>query len=220
MEKGVFVVPDGITPTGKQSTAREPPGIEFLELAEHGIRDGRGNGAAIAVLSAWAFCSGREQRAPEPGPQKVETHEPEPVPEETLTLGSAIGASQYEWTTSEDPWTIETEYFGGKPCVQSSGGGGGIVDTWMKTTVSGGAKTMTFWFQKCYYYGTFSILVDGKSIFEDTTNARPDEMIWWKVVLDVPEGSHELRFNYHHPGTGYVNQFNGVRIGNLSLEEK
>lgn len=176
--------------------------------------------AAVAVLSAWAFCSGREQRAPEPTHQTINAPETEASLKESLTLGEAIGAPQYEWTTSEDPWTIETEYFGGKPCVQSSGGGGGVVDTWMKTMVSGGAKTMTFWFQKCYYHGTFSVLVDGKAIFEDNSVAKPDEMIWWKVVLDVPEGDHELRLNYHHPGTGWVNQFNGVRIGNLSLEEK
>lgn len=179
-----------------------------------------GSVAAIAVLSAWAFCSGREQRAPEPGPQKVETPETEASLKESLTLGEAIGAPQYEWTTSEDPWTVETEYFGGKPCVQSSYYDGGIVDTWMKTTISGKAKTLSFYYQKSYYYAVFSVLVDGKAVFIDSSVARPENIIWEKVITEIPSGTHELRFQYHHPGTGWVNQFNGVRIGGLSLEEK
>lgn len=171
--------------------------------------------AAAAVLAGWMFGTDRTpSSAPGTGDENRSTDH-----HETLSLGEGIGAPQYKWTTSDDPWTVETDYFGGKPCVQSSGGGDGVADTWMKTMVSDGNQTMMFWFQKCYYHGTFSVLVDGESVFEDNSIARPDEMIWRKVSLYIPEGTHELRFQYHHPGTGWVNRFNGVRIGGLAFNK-
>ncbi len=135
-------------------------------------------------------------------------------------LGVALGAGQYEWTTSDDPWFVTTEVaFEGDSCVQSSGGGGGEVDTWMKTTVSGNAKWMSFLFQKSYYLSTFTVQIDGAPVFSDGSVAEPSEMRWLAVEIFIPAGTHELKFNYHHSGFGWKNELNGVRIDAVKMRD-
>lgn len=38
------------------------------------------------------------------------------------------------------------------------------------------------------------------------------------AVVDVPVETHVLYFVYHHGGTGYINQFNGVRIDTIHMD--
>ena len=127
-------------------------------------------------------------------------------------FGVALGAPQYAWTTSDDPWVVTTEAaFEGDSCVESSGGGGGEADTWIKTTVSGNVKRMTFLFQKCYVMAIFTVEVDGVPVFTDNTVAYPSDLAWLAVEVFIPAGTHEVKFNYHHSGYGWKNEMKGVR---------
>ena len=140
---------------------------------------------------------------------------------ETYSLGAALGAPQYEWTTSTNPWFVTTDvFFEGVSCVQSADCGTEMADVWMKTTLSGdSAKKLTFWYQKCYYMATFTVLVDGKPVFADTSIAPPSELEWQAVEVSLSPGKHEVKFNYHHPGYGWQDKMNGVRIDAVKVED-
>lgn len=140
---------------------------------------------------------------------------------ETYSLGAALGAAQYEWTTSDNPWFVTTDvFFEGVSCVQSADCGMDVADVWMKTTLSGNsAKKMTFWYQKCYYMATFTVQVDGRTMFADTSISPPSEMEWQRAEVLIPDGKHEVKFNYHHPGYGWTDRMNGVRIDAVRVED-
>ena len=140
---------------------------------------------------------------------------------ETYALGAALDAPQYEWMTSDNPWFVTTDVsVEGVSCVQSADCGTEVADVWMKTTVSGNsAKKMTFWFQKCYYMATFTVQVDGKTVFSDTSIAPPSELAWRQAEVFFSSGTHEVKFNYHHPGYGWADKMNGVRIDSVKVED-
>lgn len=145
---------------------------------------------------------------------------PCPATPEGDAYGVALGAPQYVWTSSDVPWFITTEAaFEGNSCVQSSGGGGGETDTWIKTTVSGNARKMSFMFQKCYAISTFTVEIDGVPVFTDNSVAYPSDMAWLAVEVFIPAGTHEVKFAYHHSGYGWANEMNGVRIDAVKMQD-
>ena len=128
-------------------------------------------------------------------------------------IGTALGAPQCEWTTSENPWYVVADAtFDGDLAVAASGGGGGIVETWLATTVDGPAKTMTFRFMKIYLDSLFAVLVDGEVVFSDRSKAPPADAEWLKASIEIPAGNHEIRFIYLHSGGGWTDYYNGVII--------
>ncbi len=140
---------------------------------------------------------------------------------EAYSLGVALGAPLYEWMTSDNPWFVTTDvFFEGVSCVQSADCGTDVADVWMKTTLSGdSAKKLTFWYQTCYYMATFTVQVDGKTVFADTSISPPSELVWRQAEVHIPDGKHEVKFNYHHPGYGWADKMNGVRIDAVKVED-
>ncbi len=132
-------------------------------------------------------------------------------------LGEALGCPQYMWTTSEDPWrSCYGRMYDGGAAVEASGGGGGIVETYMKIKVKGYAKKMRVKFQRAYYNGRFSIEIDGKCGYFDESVAVDGED--WKLVeINIPSGEHEVMFKYRHAGVGFRNAYNGVRIDTVEF---
>ncbi len=172
------------------------------------------------IESAMYACAAVVVQAGKHIPEADSTQKTDTETGEGHALGEALDAEQCDWATSDDPWTVTMEAaFYGSSCVQSSGGGGGEVDTWMKTVVSGSAKKMTFRFQKSYYHATFSVQVDGVPVFTDNSVSSPDEIEWLMAEVPIPDGTHEVKFNYHHPGQGWANKFNGVRIDAVKFED-
>lgn len=132
------------------------------------------------------------------------------------SYGAALGAMEFKWDTSiNDPWAARLGMaFDGGAAVESSGGGGGIAETYLKTTIDG-IKKMIFKYQRSWYKGIFSVEIDGKVVFEDKTFNCIDRGCWHERSIDISKGKHEVSFKYAHPGFGYRDIFNGVRIDNV-----
>ena len=129
-------------------------------------------------------------------------------------LGKALDAPQFLWETSDDPWTIVEENAAKHgTCVQSSGGGGGQVDTWIRTEIEFEKDfRMRFRFRKSYYFALFTVQIDDRPVYSDESVASPEKMEWISETVRIPAGRHVLKFNYHHPGRGWANKFNGVQV--------
>ncbi len=127
-------------------------------------------------------------------------------------FGSALNAPQLTWTTSSDaPWTVQsTNTFDGAIAVQSANpfpvnrryG----ETTWLKTTVTGPTKMSFRYSQHCADPG-FEVCLDG------TVAWGKGESNWggWALAeIDIPAGSHEVKFSWTLRGSYYPNNFNGV----------
>lgn len=141
--------------------------------------------------------------------------------EQAILFGEALGAPQYKWETTEKmPWyVIKSPGYEGGAAVEASGGGGGEVETYLKTVVSGAAKRMTFRFQRSYFMGIFSVEIDGKAAFSDTSISRDEGDNWRAESVDIPAGQHEVKFKYRHAGIGYRNKYNGVRLDTVAFAD-
>lgn len=148
-------------------------------------------------------------------PKEAETQLPNP-------MGEALNAPQFFWTSAPLPWIVTTEHsFDGVSSVQSnSGGDGGISESWMKATVVfDKPQRMSFRFQKSYYHAIFTVSVDDFVRFADDSVASFENLQWYRAEVKIPAGTHEVKFSYHHPGKGWRNQFNGVRIDAVMFSE-
>ena len=137
-------------------------------------------------------------------------------------LGEALDVPQFYWTSAPEPWKVTTEHtFDGISSVESTlGGDGGISESWMKATVEfEKPQRMVFYFQKSYYHAIFSVTVDDFVRFSDNSVASYEDVHWYRGVVKIPAGTHEVKFSYHHPGVGWKNQFNGVRIDRVMFFE-
>ena len=148
-----------------------------------------------------------------------------PVFEATYSLsdlGNGVDAPQLAWTTSSDyPWTFQTDTtYDGVDAVRSAlfHSGEESAPTWLKTTVTG-PTTMSFRYQKKFYYSSFDVTCDGETLHSDTVSGTSSD--WVLAALDIPAGSHEVKFSfrqggYYTSGGNYV--FNGIWLDTVQFD--
>lgn len=136
-------------------------------------------------------------------------------PVDAAQVGAAIGASDYEWTTSgEYPWSVISDASTVGTTAARSCEMAGRTMSWLRTTVIGPA-TLSFDYQMRTYGGRFAVTSDSTVLFERQNEAIPS-MAWASKSVSIPSGSHVVEFAYTHPGTGYTSGWgNGVRLDNV-----
>ncbi|MBE6365137.1 MAG: serine/threonine protein kinase [Lentisphaerae bacterium] len=100
-------------------------------------------------------------------------------------------------------------------CVSSGGDGGGESTSWLKTSISGPCK-ISFYYKVQTHGGSFSVTCDDRELYlySGVTGINAP---WEYAEYDIPAGEHMIKFTYTHPGTGYTNMFNGVRLDNFRV---
>ena len=133
------------------------------------------------------------------------------------------------WLTSPDkPWEIDPDIDG---AIRSSGFGG-ISTSVLSIPVKGPSRV--FLRYRRHFAGnailpkddpgsgSFFTVLDGEEVLflDDEGDADADEPLGEErtATLALADGYHRLKFLYQHNGTGYIDQFNGVRIVSLRLE--
>ena len=140
------------------------------------------------------------------------------------SLGRGIGNPSLTWTTGGDPsqpgenvnWSFCTDDdCDGQPCVTSGAGGAGVASSWLKTTVTGPCK-ISFRYKVQTYRGRFTVECDSRTLyrFSDVTGTNAE---WQNAEYEIPAGEHTITFTYVHPGMGYANRFNGVRLSGFKV---
>lgn len=139
-------------------------------------------------------------------------------------LGEGIGNTSLTWTTGGTPsvsgenvnWSYCTgDGHSGKVCVTSGAGGAGVATSWLRTTVEGPC-TITFYYKVQTYGGEFRVDCDSDELLKVSmvTGTNP---AWKFAKYPIPAGTHTITFTYRHPGQGYANQFNGVRLDDFKV---
>ena len=130
-------------------------------------------------------------------------------------LGAALNAPQLVWNTSADyPWTAQaTHTYDGTLAVQSAALPKGPVNrTWLSTTVTGPTK-MSFRYRAKMWSSAFRVYLDS-SVTWQTANAVDD---WTLVEVDVPTGTHAVKFEYEQCGYYYDPTFCGIWLDDVRL---
>ena len=151
-----------------------------------------------------------------------------PVFEATYSLsdlGSGLDAPLLAWRTSDThPWAFETtNTFDRVDAVQSFDDGGYWEnESWLETTVEG-PVAMGFRYQTRKYIATFSVLLDGESVLEDTEDTAGGE--WHLSEIAIPSGAHTVRFLFRcwietENGLkgGRYDGFNGAWLDTISFD--
>lgn len=136
------------------------------------------------------------------------------------TLGEGIGVADLTWTSEGDegPWYYSADggYSGGT-CVVSGGGGGGVATSKLQASITGPCR-ISFKYLVQTYTGTYTVKSDDTVLYTWTgitgTGAQ-----WQSAQYDIPTGMHTIEFSYTHQGVGYANQFNGVKICELTIQQ-
>lgn len=128
-------------------------------------------------------------------------------------IGEAIGAGQYVWETDGNyPWVVETNDFTTGKSAARSGNIFSYSAPWLRTTVIGPA-TLTFDYRMRTYKGTFSVVCDSAVLYE-YSGAKTDSEPWKSVSVNVPSGSHVVKFVFKQMEYYYAGN-NGVTIDNV-----
>ena len=130
-------------------------------------------------------------------------------------LGAALNAPQLVWNTSADyPWTAQaTNTYDGTLAVQSAALPKGTVNrTWLSTTVTGPTK-MSFRYRAKMWSSAFRVYLDS-SVAWQTADAVDD---WTLVEVDVPTGTHAVKFEYEQCGYYYDPTFCGIWLDDVRL---
>ena len=146
-------------------------------------------------------------------------------------LGEGIDQIDLIWTTdSTNPWNFYTsEKINSKTYtpydksdgIKSSGAGGGAADSWVQTKITGPA-TFSFRYAKRHYSSTFTVKVDSSVVFTDKTGTSDSQGVvgWTQKSFSIGSGTHTIRFNYHHSGTGFAAGGNGIRLDTMTVTYK
>lgn len=152
-----------------------------------------------------------------------------PVYEATYSvsdLGEALDAPQLAWRTSDThPWTFETtDTYDGVDAAQSFDDGEYWEnESWLETTVEGPVD-MSFRYRTRKYRGTFSVLLDGEAVLEDTEDTTSEA--WILKTISIPEGEHDVRFRFRcwietengKTGGRYTPGFNGAWLDTVGFD--
>ena len=140
------------------------------------------------------------------------------------TIGEGIGNTSLTWTTGGEPsapdenvnWSYCSEDgHSGKECVTSGAGGAGVAASWLKTTVIGPCR-ISFYYKVQTYRGTFQVTCDSRELYQYSGETGINAQ-WKHAEYKIPEGEHTITFTYKHPGMGYANKLNGVRIDDFKV---
>ena len=131
-------------------------------------------------------------------------------------LGSALNAPQLVWQTdSDNPWFVETDdTYDGSLAVQSAAlPKGPTGTTWLSTTVTGPTK-MSFRYHAKMWSSNFYVYIDSAKVLniEDET----DE--WTLAEVDIPAGSHTVKFEYYQWGYYYDPTVCGVWLDDVRFD--
>ena len=144
-------------------------------------------------------------------------------------LGEGIDQVDLVWTTDANhPWyflsneTVNAkQYFpyDKTDMVKSSGAGNAAADSWLQTVVAG-PSILGFRYAKRHYSSTFTVQVDGETVFADIegTSNKDGVVGWIHKSFQLGEGTHTVRFNYHHPGIGWASGGNGIRLDSMTVK--
>jgi hypothetical protein len=132
-------------------------------------------------------------------------------------LGTAVDAPQLAWTTSTThPWEYQiTDTYDGMAAAQSYDDGefwGG--ESWMEASVTG-PTSMSFRYKTIKYRGKFSVSIDGETAFGDTADSQG--RTWILSEVEVPAGTHVVRFSYQSLG-GRYGGFNGAWLDTIKFD--
>lgn len=140
-------------------------------------------------------------------------------------LGNGLDAPQLAWRTSENlPWVFQTtDTYDGVDAVQSTDSGNyWDNESWLDTTIVG-PTLMSFRYKARKYNGTFTVLVDGSSVYTDTEDSKGDT--WNLREIQIPSGSHTVKFLFHswidingHLSSGRYSGFNGVWLDTVQFD--
>ena len=140
------------------------------------------------------------------------------------TIGEGIGNTSQTWTTGGNPsksgenvkWSYCSEDgYKDKVCVTSGAGGAGVATSWLRTAVEGPCK-ISFYYKVQSYGGEFRVECDSNELYKASKVTGLNNE-WKKAEYKIPSGTHIIRFTYKHPGKGYANQFNGVRLDDFTV---
>lgn len=129
-------------------------------------------------------------------------------------IGAAIGVKNLSWKT--DSWSIAKESYDGKESVQSGNYGGGRATSSLSTTITGPCR-VSFFFQRNFYKGRFAVMCDSTCLYS-LSGIFHNSWGWHYCQVSVPAGNHVLSFVYTHPGMGWRNEFNGIRIDAMNID--
>ena len=143
-------------------------------------------------------------------------------------LAERLGLPPGGWLTSSDhPWEADPD----DPSGVRSGISGGVGESVLSIPVEGPARVSFRYFRhfpgrkrlgdKARRPSSFFVS-DGKQVFlfdpeGDTDHVDPPGASC-DASFDLPAGHHRLCFVYRHGGTGYIDQFNGVRLRDLRIQ--
>ena len=139
------------------------------------------------------------------------------------TIGDGLDNTSRIWTTGGNPsvsgenvnWTYNTDDSNGDgDCVVSGAGGAGDATSWLKTTVIGPCK-VSFYYRFQTYGGSFTFKCDSSAFISRVGEYTSRDEPWTYEEFELGSGSHELTWEYHHPGMGFVGAFNGVHLDNF-----
>ena len=134
-------------------------------------------------------------------------------------LGSALNAPQLNWTTNSTyPWVVETsDTFDGECALQSTDGGDyWNQPSWISAQVTGPTQ-MSFRYKiSCYSnYAALTLAIDNQTAFE-TKAATNDE--WRQAMVDIPAGTHTVKFSFACQGGRLSNSFNGAWLDTVQFD--
>ena len=138
------------------------------------------------------------------------------------TIGDGLDNKSLVWTTGGNPsvsgenvnWSYNTDDSNGDgDCAVSGAGGAGDATSWLKTTVVGPCK-VSFYYRFQTYGGSFTFKCDANMLISRTEYTSRNEP-WTYEEFEFGSGNHELTWEYHHPGMGFVGAFNGVHLDNF-----
>ena len=145
-------------------------------------------------------------------------------------LAEQLGWPPSGWLTSPDkPWEIDPDIDG---AIRSNGFGGTSTSV-LSIPVDGPSRVFVRY--RRHFAGTailpegdpnpgsFFTVQDGEKVLllDDEGDADADNPLGEErtATLALADGPHRLEFVYQHNGTGYIDQFNGVRIVSLRVEK-
>ncbi|MCQ2368252.1 MAG: chitobiase/beta-hexosaminidase C-terminal domain-containing protein [Kiritimatiellae bacterium] len=137
-------------------------------------------------------------------------------------FSAALNTPNLKWTTGSDyPWVPQATYsydgFAAQSCPEFNGTVGNKLTSWLKTSVIGPAE-MSFRYQKKLNSSHFKIYCDGSVIWDDnmpaSTVGAPE---WERVLVEIPSGTHEVKFAYEQGWGSGGSTFNGIILDTIAL---
>ena len=139
-------------------------------------------------------------------------------------LGTALNVPQLVWTTSSDyPWTTQADNsfdgFAVRSCPQFVGEFGRGKTSWLGTTVTGPTE-MGFRYQKCQFSSSFKVYCDGQVVWSDSEGSYGigTGYDWNAALVNLPAGTHEIKFAFEQGGGYYREVFNGIVLDTVCFD--